>query len=461
MARLAAPALALALGLALPLGGCATLWLPPHGTAARAERLLEQGRAAEALAAAREVPRRSPDYAQAQAVAARASALQARAPREALARGETLEASGKLFEAIRVYEEAALADPRHAGLLARLAAARDSFARERERRRFAAERAESQGRLEAERAWSALSELDPSDRDARRRLAELAAARPALATVHLERAKSLREEGRLREGLEEAALAARLDPTRADARALALRLRQDTSSAAALPAAPAARLRADAPALPAPGTGSGQSGEVARPPGEAASPPEDAAKVEAKGKPQEPGRPDAKAEPRADARAEKRPASKAQGSGEPAADQRPREGAPPASGTARASDEAIVREAVTVAQLAARRGDYPRALRVLARAEERVPRATELVVERTAVQRLLEAEVAERIKAGIAKFQREDLEGATEEWGRALELDPENAVALDYRKKAQGMLKRIEEIREEVRQRGDKPAGGP
>ncbi len=69
--------------------------------------------------------------------------------------------------------------------------------------------------------------------------------------------------------------------------------------------------------------------------------------------------------------------------------------------------------------------------------------------------------MAERIKAGIAKSQREDLTGAIQEWGRALELDPENAVALDYRKKAQGMLKRIEEIREEVRQQGDRPAGGP
>lgn len=393
MARLAA--LALALGLTLALAGCAILGLPPRGSADRVERLLDQGRAAEAVAAAREVPRRSPDYARAQALAARASALRARVPREALARGEALEASGKLLEAVRVYETALLADPRHQALLARLAAARDALARERERRRFAAERVESEGRLEAERGWAALAEIDPSDRDVRHRLRELAAARPALAAIHLERAKSLREDGRVREALEEADLAARLDPAREEARALA----QREAAAAAAGGAP-------------PLVSQAASGQ-----------PAEAAKADPKAKPGEPVRADA---------------------------------------TARAlSDEVVVREALAAAQLATRQRDYPRALRVLARAEEQAPRASQLAAERAAVQRLLEAEVAERIKAGIAKSQREDLTGAIQEWGRALELDPENAVALDYRKKAQGMLKRIEEIREEVRQQGDRPAGGP
>ncbi len=396
MVRLAA--LALLLGLTLPLTGCATLGLPPRGSADRVEWLLDQGRAAEAVAAAREVPRRSPDYARAQALAARASALRAQVPREALARGEALEASGKLFEAVRIYETALLADPRHPAVLARLAAARDALARERERRRFAAERVESEGRLEAERAWSALAEVDPSDREVRRRVRELAAARPALAAIHLERAKSLREEGHGHEALEEADLAARLDPTREEARALASRLRQAEGGAAAAGGAP--------PLVP----------QVA--PGQSA----EAVKADPKAKP----------------------------------------GPVSASGTARAlSDETVVREALAAAQLATRQREYLRAVRVLARAEEQVPRATQLTVERAAVQRLLEAEVAERIKAGIARFQREDLEGAIQEWGRALELDPENAVALDYRKKAQGMLKRIEEIREDVRQRGDRPVSSP
>ncbi|HWP34860.1 MAG TPA: hypothetical protein VNM66_04610, partial [Thermodesulfobacteriota bacterium] len=126
--------------------------------------------------------------------------------------------------------------------------------------------------------------------------------------------------------------------------------------------------------------------------------------------------------------------------------------------------ETVVREAIAAARALVRRGDYPQALRLLARAEEQVPGARELTLERLSVQRLRDAEVEERIKQGIAKFQREDLEGAIEEWTRALELDPDNTVALDYRKKAQGMLRRIEEIREEARRRGEIPAdreGGP
>ena len=97
----------------------------------------------------------------------------------------------------------------------------------------------------------------------------------------------------------------------------------------------------------------------------------------------------------------------------------------------------------------------------LVRAEAQAPRLPEVVAERGTFNQMLEAEVQERIKRGIARFQLEDLDGAIAEWGRALDLDPDNTVALDYRRKAQGMLKRIEEIREESRREGDTRSGTP
>ncbi len=441
--------------VALLLGGCATFGLPDRGTVERAERLLEQGRAAEAAAVARQVPRGSPGYSRAQTIAARASALQSRLPREALARGEVLEASGRLLEAIRTYETALLADPHHAGVQARLAAVREALARERERRRFAAERVESEGLLAAQRAWAAVAEVEPSDPDVRRRLAELASNRLTLATVHLARAQSLHEGGRLHEALQEADLAARLDPARGEARALVVRLQAETAAAAAAATRPRVEPAVAVPAVTPASTGS-PSADAARVedgPGPARA---EVGKPEAKVKPKEAAaKPDARADGQKESRADRKPAPKG-------GEARPEESPPPASGTVSGPQaEAIVREAVAVAQSAARRGDYRRALRVLAHAEAQVPGNPDLALERTAIQRLVDAEVEERINRGISRFQLEDLEGAIEEWRRALELDPDNAVALDYRKKAEGMLKKIEEIREEARRRGDTPTGGP
>lgn len=445
--------------VALLLGGCATFGLPARGTVERAEQLLEQGRAAEAVAEARQVPRGSPGYARAQTVAARAAALQSRVPREALARGEVLEASGRLLEAIRVYESALLADPRHAGLQTRLAAVREALARERERRRFAAERVESEALLAAHRAWTAVAEVEPSDQDVRRRLAELASNRLTLATVHLARAQSLHENGRFREALQEADLAARLDSQRAEARALVARLQAEMAVAEAAEARPRGE-----PAFVAPAVAPASSADVPKADVAVVPAKGEAGGAEAKARPKEAAKPDAKGDPHKDPRVDKKPVPKG-------TDAKPAEAAgakggdslaPSSSGTLSGSQaEAVVREAVAVAQSAARRGDYRRALRVLATAEAQVPGNPDLALERTAIQRLVDAEVEERINRGISRFQLEDLEGAIEEWRRALELDPDNAVALDYRKKAEGMLKKIEELREEARRRGDTPAGGP
>lgn len=371
--------------LAAALSGCATLRLPPPGTADRVEQLVREGRAAEAIEAARHVPRNSEDYARAQQLAARAVALRVRIPREALARGAELEDQGKWLDAVRIYERALVADPEHVGLRARLAAASGALAREKERRRLTAERADDLGRYEAARAWAALLELDPEDRWVRRRVAELSANRASQAAVHLERARSLREDGRLGEAIEEADLAARLDPSREAARELLARLREE--------------------ALPSAGDGPSRASPEATAAGERPAKPADAGSRQAK----------------------------------PA-----REGLRPA-------DPSTVRDALAVARAAIRRGDFARAREAVARAESLSPRAPDVLAGRATLEQAIKDEVQERIKRGIARFQLEDLEGAILEWGEALELDPANEIALDYRRKAQGMLKRIDELREQNR----------
>ncbi len=381
-----------ALGLAV--SGCASVLLPPPGTADRVEALVQQGRAAEAIEAARDVPRNSEGYPRAQQASARAVALRARIPREALLRGAELENQGKWLEAVRTYERALVADPEHAGLATRLAAARDALARERERRRFAAERADAAGHYEGERAWAALLELDPQDRWVRRRVADLSAGRATEAALHLERARSLREDGRLGEAIEEAELAVRLDPSREAAREVLARLKEEAS-----PAPPEGRPRQSPP-----------------PPTEARRP-------------------------------------------RPAVAEPPRRPLRPAREEGEAADPASLREAVALVRNAVRRGDFPQAREALARAEALAPRAPEVVAERASLDRAVKDEVQERIKRGIARFQLEDLDGAIAEWGRALELDPANEIALDYRRKAQGMLKKIDELREQNRRAEDPRSG--
>lgn len=380
--RLAAGAACL---LAALVSGCATLRLPPPGTADRVERLVEEGRAAEAIEAAREVPRNSDDYARAQQLAARAALLRARIPREAIARGAELEAQGKWLDAVRTYEKALVADPRHAGLRARLAVARDTLTREKERRRLAAERIDDRGRYEAAAAWAAVLEVDPDDRWVRRRVAELSANRSSQAAIHLERARSLREDGRLLEAIEEADLAVKLDPSREAARELLARLREED---APTPAAARPPVSSEAASAEGPGT---------------------------------------------------RPADAAARQEKPARERQPQ------------GRSGAVREALAAARSATRRGDFARAREAVARAESIAPRAPEVVAARKALEQAIRDEVEARIKRGIARFQLEDLEGAIFEWGEALELDPGNEIALDYRRKAQGMLKRIDELREQSR----------
>ncbi len=54
----------------------------------------------------------------------------------------------------------------------------------------------------------------------------------------------------------------------------------------------------------------------------------------------------------------------------------------------------------------------------------------------------------EHIKKGITFFQAEDLDLAIREWDYALEIDPDNEVAADYRRRAEVILERLKNIRE-------------
>lgn len=58
------------------------------------------------------------------------------------------------------------------------------------------------------------------------------------------------------------------------------------------------------------------------------------------------------------------------------------------------------------------------------------------------------AEAVERhLRKGIVYFLSEDMEEAIRLWNVVLELDPENKTALDYKKRAETIIKRHEEIK--------------
>lgn len=53
----------------------------------------------------------------------------------------------------------------------------------------------------------------------------------------------------------------------------------------------------------------------------------------------------------------------------------------------------------------------------------------------------------EHLMKGIGYFQSEDLEGAIKMWEAAVELDPGNKTAAEYKKRAETILERLNEIR--------------
>lgn len=88
--------------------------------------------------------------------------------------------------------------------------------------------------------------------------------------------------------------------------------------------------------------------------------------------------------------------------------------------------------------------------RVMARLDSvivRVPghAGTADLLELAARERL--SAVDSHLKLGISHFLDEDMESAIEVWDAVLELDPDNRLARDYRKRAEKVLKTFEEVK--------------
>ncbi|MFQ5328738.1 MAG: tetratricopeptide repeat protein [Thermodesulfobacteriota bacterium] len=62
------------------------------------------------------------------------------------------------------------------------------------------------------------------------------------------------------------------------------------------------------------------------------------------------------------------------------------------------------------------------------------------------VRKRRDREVDVYLKKGISYFQEEELERAIEAWDMALELDPANETALDYKSRAERVMERLQEI---------------
>lgn len=67
----------------------------------------------------------------------------------------------------------------------------------------------------------------------------------------------------------------------------------------------------------------------------------------------------------------------------------------------------------------------------------------------------------EHLMKGIRYFQSEDLEGAIKMWEAAVELDPGNKTAAEYKKRAETILERLNEIKAEKGQQAPAPATRP
>ncbi len=59
-----------------------------------------------------------------------------------------------------------------------------------------------------------------------------------------------------------------------------------------------------------------------------------------------------------------------------------------------------------------------------------------------------ETAIEKHLKKGIGYFEAEQMELAIKEWDIVLDLDPENRSALDYRSRAEAILKQLRKIRE-------------
>lgn len=106
-------------------------------------------------------------------------------------------------------------------------------------------------------------------------------------------------------------------------------------------------------------------------------------------------------------------------------------------------------------------GDYPNAIEEFTSTLKFAPNymdARELLS--TALKYKAEA-IDSHLRQGVDYFQTEEMDLAIEEWDAALELDPMNKTALDYRARARTILDRLEKIKDRDVKQKPGPARDP
>ena len=61
----------------------------------------------------------------------------------------------------------------------------------------------------------------------------------------------------------------------------------------------------------------------------------------------------------------------------------------------------------------------------------------------------LGSQVDELVESGRAAFMQEDLQGALDQWRRALLVDPQNEKAKEYVARAEKLLENLEQLRDD------------
>lgn len=127
---------------------------------------------------------------------------------------------------------------------------------------------------------------------------------------------------------------------------------------------------------------------------------------------------------------------------------RPATATAPAAPPGAASESQIRAEGFHQNALAAeRRGDAYAAIRQDLRALQADPRHAGARRHLTALRQQLQPEVEGLIESGRSAFRQEDLQGALDQWRRALLVDPDNDRAQQYVARAEKLLDNLEQLR--------------
>ena len=110
--------------------------------------------------------------------------------------------------------------------------------------------------------------------------------------------------------------------------------------------------------------------------------------------------------------------------------------------------EEVARARYTRGRLYLESGSFNKAIEEFTAVLKAVPgyKDTEVLLERARGER--KTAIDYHFKKGIDYFQKENLELAIDEWDVVLDLDPGNAEAADYKKRALAIMEKVKEIKE-------------